>query len=445
MKVNKLLAPWKGDPRYTAMSARAAALKKQRLSPEEIVAALTAEFGPPVTRATLRKAPQPYHVVGVIGDDIEPAALNQLQLALRLPVAVRGALMPDAHPGYALPIGGVVALERAVAPAMVGVDIACRMHLTIFAEPPEEIRARRDALFRDLQAVTAFGSQGRRARPADHAVLEDERWGLTRQLRSLRDVAAGQLGTSGAGNHFAELVVGEVLPEGGERAADLPARFCGLLTHSGSRGVGYAVAQHYTRLAQQETGRRAGVPRLYEWLDLDGEAGQEYWQAMELCGAFARACHEVIHMSFARRARLTPLRVVQHEHNFAWREGDLVVHRKGATPAEAGALGIIPGSMATPAYFVEGLGNEAALASASHGAGRRGSRADARNAITLKMAQQYLAERDVLVAGLSVEEAPQAYKDIERVLALQVEAGLVRPLARMQPIAVIMAGEDGDD
>lgn len=445
MKINALISPYKGDSRYTAIAARAAALKKAGQRPDAILAALADEFGPPAVRATMRPDPQPFQVYGEIGRDIEPAALHQLQLALRLPVAVRGALMPDAHPGYALPIGGVVALHRAVAPAMVGVDIACRMHLTIFAEPPELLMARRPALFADLQAVTVFGAQTRRARPADHAVLDDPRWGLTRQLRNLRATAKAQLGTSGAGNHFAELVVGERLAEAGATLPDLPARFCGLLTHSGSRGVGYAVAQHYTRLAQQEIGKRAKVPRLYEWLELDGEAGQEYWQAMELCGAFARACHEVIHDAFVRRAGLTPQAVVQHAHNFAWREGDLVIHRKGATPAGAGELGVIPGSMATPSYLVEGLGAEAALASASHGAGRRGSRADARNTISLRAAQQLLAKRDVLVAGLSVEEAPQAYKEIERVLDLQVAAGLIRPIARMRPVAVVMAGEPGDE
>jgi tRNA-splicing ligase RtcB len=245
-------------------------------------------------------------------------------------------------------------------------------------------------------------------------------------------------------------VVGERLPaaEGGPGAqaeASIPARFWALLTHSGSRAVGFGIAQHYIRVAQQESARRAAIPRLYEWLDLEGEAGQEYWQAMQLAGDYARSCHAVIHSAFARRAGLTPAAVVQNEHNFAWRDGELVIHRKGATPAELGVLGIIPGSMATPSYLVAGLGAEASLQSASHGAGRRGSRTDARNTISLRAAQALLAERDVLVSGLSVEEAPQAYKNIEQVIATQVAAGLIRPLARMQPVAVIMAGEAGDD
>jgi tRNA-splicing ligase RtcB len=209
--------------------------------------------------------------------------------------------------------------------------------------------------------------------------------------------------------------------------------------------VGFAIAQHYIRVAAQETARHAQVPKMYEWLDLDGEAGQEYWAAMELAGAFAQANHEVIHQLYARRSGLTPLAVIQNHHNFAWRQGDLVLHRKGATPAEQGVLGIIPGSMATPSYIVAGRGNADALASSSHGAGRRGSRTQARNTISPAEVKRLLKQQDVLVEGLSVDEAPQAYKDIERVMALQVAAGLVTPLARMRPVAVIMAGEPGQD
>lgn len=451
MKPHQLITPWKGDKRFTEIAKRAAALKKAGHGAEQIVAALTAEFGPPHELARLREAPQPFQVYGELGRDIEPGALAQLELALRLPVAVQGALMPDAHPGYALPIGGVFAAHRAVAPAMVGVDIGCRMHLTILAIPPDELLARRTELFADLRAVTVFGTGASRARPADHPILDQERWQVSAQTRGLRAKAAAQLGTSGSGNHFAELVVGERLEtkrQGDTETAGslaLPQQFSALLTHSGSRGVGFAIANNYMRVAAQETARRAQVPKMYEWLDLDGEAGQEYWAAMELAGAYAQANHEVIHAAFLRRARLGALAVVQNHHNFAWRQGDLVIHRKGATPAEAGTLGVIPGSMATASYLVAGRGQPAALHSASHGAGRRGSRTAARNSISVRDARDLLTRNDVLVEGLSVDEAPQAYKDIERVIEIQVAAALIEPLARMRPIAVIMAGEAGDD
>ncbi len=140
MKVNTLLRPWKGDKRFTQMSRQAAAWKKAGQTDAEIVTALEAEYGRSEPVAGLRDAPAPFHVYGEIGADINPVAVSQLKLALRLPIALAGALMPDAHVGYALPIGGVFAAHRAVSPAMVGVDIGCRMHLSLFALPPEEFR-----------------------------------------------------------------------------------------------------------------------------------------------------------------------------------------------------------------------------------------------------------------------------------------------------------------
>jgi tRNA-splicing ligase RtcB len=444
MKTNQLIRPWKGDKRFTQMSARAAALKKAGDSGEAILATLEAEFGPSQKPLNaLRDHPQPFFVCGEVGrdGDIEPAAQAQLELALRLPPSVRGALMPDAHPGYALPIGGVLAMHNAVAPAMVGVDIGCRMHLSVFADSPEVFQKHRPQLFGDLRAVTAFGIGARRVSLSSHALLDSDDWDLTAQTRSLKARAAAQLGTSGAGNHFAELVIGET----SDADSGLPLRFCGLLTHSGSRGVGYALAEHYKRLAATETAARAKVPKFYEWLDLDGDSGREYWQAMTLAGDFACACHEVIHQEFAHRAGLTPVQTIQNHHNFAWRVGDLVIHRKGATPAERGTRGVIPGSMGTASYIVEGLGHPDALWSASHGAGRRGSRTQARDRIGLADVRRALKAKDILVDGLSVEEAPDAYKDIERVLRLQTDAGLIKPLARMHPLAVIMAGESGEN
>jgi tRNA-splicing ligase RtcB len=224
-----------------------------------------------------------------------------------------------------------------------------------------------------------------------------------------------------------------------------PPEFAGLLSHSGSRGVGYAIANHYMRVAEQETKRIARVPRYYEWLDLESEAGQEYWTSMELAGAFASANHHVIHDLFIRRSKLGVAAQIENHHNFAWRYGDLVVHRKGATPAEAGVLGIIPGSMATASYVVVGTGNPDSLMSTSHGTGRRGSRTWAKNTISMREVRRVLAEQDILAEGVVPDESPFAYKDIERVINLQESAGLLERVARMHPIAVLMAGEEGED
>jgi tRNA-splicing ligase RtcB len=449
MKPHELIAPWKGNKRYTEIAKRAAALKKAGHDADAILASIATEFGEPSALLGLREQPAPAAIFGVVGEgadegkaDIEPGALAQLQLALRLPIAVSGALMPDAHVGYALPIGGVFRAHRSVAPAMVGVDIACRMMLTVFATPPDEVMRRRDELFSVLKRVTTFGAGATRPYDADHEVLDDPRWGATSQLRGLRQKAAQQLGTSGGGNHFAELVVGERLQE---LLPGAPAHFAGLLTHSGSRGVGYAVANHYMRVAAQETQRIAKVPRYYEWLDIDSEAGQEYWTAMELCGAFASANHHIIHDLFVRRSKLPIAAQVENHHNFAWRAGDLITHRKGATPAEAGVLGLIPGSMGTNSYVVVGKGSADSLMSTSHGAGRRGSRTWAKNTIAIGDVRRSLAAQDILVEGLSADESPSAYKDIERVMAIQEAAGLLERVARIRPIAVLMAGEPGED
>lgn len=263
------------------------------------------------------------------------------------------------------------------------------------------------------------------------------------RISSFTAVAEQQLGTSGAGNHFANIAVGVVLDPAA--LPGVPTYFCALLTHSGSRGVGYKIATYYSKLAAQETAKIASVPARYEWLAVDSEGGQQYLHAMELAGDFARANHEVIHARFAQQVGLTPVTVIENHHNYAFAEHGVMVHRKGATPAGAGVLGVIPGNMADASYIVRGLGNPESLSSASHGAGRWASRTHAKRTIQLKDVHAYLAERDVLVDGVALDESPQAYKDIERVIALQVEAGLIAPVARLTPIAVRMAGVPGED
>ena len=440
---HEVVAAWKRHDAYPEIARRAAKLAKAGESADSIRAAIAADYGPPAEVAEMRESPRPLRIYGDVGTDIDAAAVKQIETALRLPIAERGALMPDAHVGYALPIGGVFAAHRAVSPAMVGVDIGCRMHLSVFPETPEELLRHRTPLLSDLEAVTFFGVGVNRPHRANHPVLDDPRWGSSSVTKGLKAKGAAQLGTSGGGNHFAELVVGEVLDP--EAAPGLPARFSALLTHSGSRGIGAIIANQFGRIAALETAPKARVPKMYEWLDIDSQAGQDYWAAMELAGAFAKANHEVIHAAFAKKSGLTALAVVQNHHNFAYRDGDTVLHRKGATPAESGVLGVIPGSMGTSSYIVVGLGNPDGLNSASHGAGRRTSRRQAKDTITMHEARAWLKQRDVLVRGLSVDESPQAYKDIERVLDVQVAAGLVRLVARMRPVAVIMAGEPGED
>ena len=303
-----------------------------------------------------RNAPAPWRQFGEI--NLSEETIKQMETACRLPCAVRGALMPDAHKGYGLPIGGVLALRGAVAPYAVGMDIACRMRLTVTDLPLNHLEKRREELIAALNRETRFGVgaafEGRQRR--DHQVM-DEDWSITPVTRDNKDKAAGQLGSSGSGNHFVEF--GELTL--GETALGLePGRYLALLSHSGSRGCGENVAKHYSRLAAELLPDLPPELKHLAWLDLDSEAGREYWAAMNLMGRYASAGHELIHHHVLKATGAQALTYVENHHNFAWEEehdGEkLIVHRKGATPASAGTLGVVPGSMGAPGFVVRGKG-----------------------------------------------------------------------------------------
>ena len=377
----------------------------------------------------------PYRVWGRIEDS---ESIRQMENACALPVAVQGALMPDAHVGYGLPIGGVLAAENAVIPYAVGMDIACRMCLTVTDWPVSTLADRSDTLKSALTRETRFGVGAEYTDRLQHDVMDDGAWQGTRFLAGLKDRAWAQLGTSGAGNHFVEF--GVLTLETDDLGLEAGC-YLALLSHSGSRGTGAEIAQHYSRLAAR---LRPELPRdraALAWLTLDSEEGQDYWRAMELMGRYAAANHQLIHERVVRHLGTQSLLNLQNHHNFAWRERhggrDLVIHRKGATPAGDGALGIIPGSMATPGYIVRGLGNEASLCSAAHGAGRRMSRAAARKKYTWQEGRQVLARSGVTLLSAGLDEVPMAYKDIEMVMAAQ--ADLVAKVARFDPKLVKMS------
>jgi len=398
----------------------------------------------------LRTTPLDYRTWGA--DAIDDAARAQMDAAVQLPVAVAGALMPDAHVGYGLPIGGVLAVDNAVIPFAVGVDIACRMRLSIYPVGPEWLRERGELLEHALTARTRFGAgsawQGRER--AEHTVLDDAGWSATKLLKSLQDKAHEQLGTSGSGNHFVEWGVLRLrTPD--ERLALQPGDYLALLSHSGSRAVGFKIANTYSKLAQDLHPRLEARVRHLAWLSLDTEPGQEYWLAMELAGRFASANHAVIHKRVAAAAGLEAAAVVENHHNFAWRETvrdaagvprEAIVHRKGATPAGGGMLGVIPGSMGDAGFVVRGRGVEASLNSASHGAGRAMSRRGALDRLTKTERDQYLRTRAITLLGGGLDEAPQAYKRIEDVMAAQDD--LVEIIGSFSPKIVRMADEPGD-
>jgi tRNA-splicing ligase RtcB len=389
----------------------------------------------------------PYRIWGT---DLEPDAVQQLKNACALPVAVAGALMPDAHVGYGLPIGGVLATRDAVIPYAVGVDIACRMKMTVLDLPLAALADDQPRLTQAIERETRFGIGATFKSRRQHDVLDAD-WNVAPVTSRLKDRAWSQLGTSGSGNHFVEFGELTVLHAAAGMA---PGTYVALLTHSGSRGTGAQIAQHYSKLARQLHPELPGPLAHLAWLDLSSEPGQEYWAAMELMGQYAAANHALIHSHIARALGAGVLLDLENHHNFAWRErhrlpdgseAEVIVHRKGATPAGTGVRGIIPGSMATPGYIVRGRGVEASLRSAAHGAGRRMSRTKAKQTFTWRDAQRFLRERGVTLISAGLDEVPMAYKDIDEVMAAQRD--LVEPLARFEPRLVKMApaGERPED
>ncbi|MEJ2108887.1 MAG: RtcB family protein [Acidobacteriota bacterium] len=389
-----------------------------------------------------RGEPAPYQAWG---SDFDKTSIVQIENACKLPISAAGALMPDAHTGYGLPIGGVLATRGAVIPYAVGMDIACRMKMTVLDMPVSTIRGEEGQLRKVLERETSFGIGAGFKLKRDHAVMEED-WSVSPVTRANRDKAWKQLGSSGSGNHFVEF---GTLTLGREDLGLKPGVYLALLSHSGSRGTGGSIAQYYSKLAMK---RHPELPKELvhlAWFDLKSDLGQEYWNAMELMGLYAAANHELIHRHIARALKAKILLDIENHHNFAWKENhfgeEVVVHRKGATPAGKGVLGIIPGSMATPGYVCRGKGNPASMNSASHGAGRAMSRKATKNSCTWHEALKYLRKRDVVLISAGLDEVPMGYKDIEKVMDAQRD--LVDIIARFDPKLVKMApaGERPED
>src|SRR3989454_1715109 len=383
------------------------------------------------------------------GEGLEHEAVMQMERACLLPVAVAGALMPDAHVGYGLPIGGVLATENEVIPYAVGVDIACRMKLTVLDIPMRDLERHQDRLTRAIEAETRFGVGASFKNRRQHEVMDAD-WDVSPVTKQNKDRAWSQLGTSGSGNHFVEF--GTFTAHGNIRGAE-PGTYVALLSHSGSRGTGAAVCDHYSKIAFSQFPNFPRELKRLAWLSLDSQEGQEYWAAMELMGRYAAANHACIHKHIAGNLGAQVLLDLENHHNFAWKERhvingverEVIVHRKGATPAGAGVLGIIPGSMASPGFVVRGKGNAESLNSAAHGAGRLMSRTQAVKTFNWEEVNQFLRQRGVTLISAGLDEVPMVYKNIREVMAAQHD--LVKGLGPVDPKLVKMAphGERPED
>jgi tRNA-splicing ligase RtcB len=373
-------------------------------------------------------------------EHIEEGAMHQMYQAAKLPISVAGALMPDAHSGYGLPIGGVLATDNTVIPYGVGVDIGCRMCLSVFDIDPKELLQKENYFTRELNEATLFGSGRQFDQATDHEVMENEAFDQLPLLKGLQGRAWKQLGSSGSGNHFVEFGVVEIAEKDIVLGIDA-GMYVGLLSHSGSRALGANIANHYTKIAKQKR-RLPGEANNLAWLDLNEEEGMEYWIAMNLAGDYASACHHIIHEKIAKQLGRKPIKMVENHHNFAWKEKwegkEVVVHRKGATPAGKDVLGIIPGSMTADGFIVKGKGEEASVNSASHGAGRKMSRTAALKSITHEALKDELKKHGVKLLGGGLDEAPFAYKDIHVVMKSQKQ--LVDIVGKFTPKIVKMDG-----
>jgi tRNA-splicing ligase RtcB len=383
------------------------------------------------------------------GSGLESEAVNQMERACTLPVSVKGALMPDAHVGYGLPIGGVLATENAVIPYAVGVDIACRMKMTVLDLPVSTLEKEQERLKNAIARETRFGV-GASFKTRHHHEVMDRDWSCSIITQQNKDKAWSQLGTSGSGNHFVEF---GIFTASEKIHALEPGTYLALLSHSGSRGTGASVCDYYSKLAVKKHPELPKELSRLAWLSLDEAEGQEYWAAMELMGHYAAANHACIHRAIAKNLGAPVLLDLENHHNFAWKEKhiidgqerDVIVHRKGATPASTGVLGIIPGSMATPGFVVRGKGNDESLHSAAHGAGRVMSRTKASQTFKWTEVNPFLRERGVTLISAGLDEVPMVYKNIHDVMSAQSD--LVEIIGQFDPKLVKMAphGERPED
>ena len=397
----------------------------------------------------------------------EAATLDQLNdVASR---AERAALMADGHVGYVMPIGGVAAYDNKVSVVGVGFDIACgnaaiRTDLTLelLGDDPNERTATLRAMADEIAGTVSFGI-GRSNRaydaPTDNALFNADAWEAvpSRERGQLREKARGQLGTVGSGNHYVDVFADET-----------GAIWVGV--HFGSRGFGHTVASGFLALSQgKKWGERA--PEREVLLDIDAPLGEDYWALMNLAGRYAYAGREWVARKVVDLLGGRELELVHNHHNFAWKElhdgKELIVVRKGATPAFPGQLSFVGGTMGDDSVILRGasiddphdpraVDQRAALHSTVHGAGRVMSRTAAAGKthrktgrvlqpgrISPDMMQSWVREKGVILRGGGLDEAPQAYRRLTDVLAAQ--RGTVEVVHTLRPLIVIMAGPNEFD
>jgi len=356
---------------------------------------------------------------------VEPKAMVQFYDAMKCDFAVKGAVMPDIHVGYSLPIGSVVATEGVIVPAWVGYDIGCGVLADITDFDADEVRARKDDIFDEVCRSVPVGTNAHRGPHAVAKGFPAPPTTLGQGVYQKRNGAC-QLGTLGSGNHFIEIGFD-----------DNDAVW--IIIHSGSRGTGHGLAGEYMKIASGSTKAMEG----HYGLDEHSHNGMAYVADMNWALSYALVNRSVI-CTLVMEAVRKVLGIagkahgvgngsrINRNHNHAEKKDGLWIHRKGATHAEAGMKGVIPGNMRDGSFIVQGKGNPDSLCSSSHGAGRVMSRSQAKETLSL---DEFTREMGIIAAKVSdrtIDESPMAYKSIFDVMAMQDE--LVDVLFRVKPI-----------
>jgi len=358
----------------------------------------------------------------IYSDAIDGKALAQFFGALKQDWAVKGALMPDAHAGYSLPIGAVVATEGVVVPSWVGFDIGCGVLAAPTSFSAEAVRGQAKKIFDGIYKRVPTGfSHNAKTSPwvAGEALPRSAALQGILNHKGMKD-----LHSLGGGNHFIEI------------AADETDRVW-IVIHSGSRNLGHTVATHYMKLASGDGKAREGHYALRE----DSEAGKAYIQDLAFCLDFALENRmgmvsriEDAIKSEIRVGKVQWEGVINRNHNHAEKKDGLWIHRKGATHAEDGMMGVIPGSMRDGSFVVRGKGNPDSLCSSSHGAGRVMGRAEAKRTLDMAVFKKEMEDRGIQakVDASTLDESAGAYKDVFSVMAMQQD--LVDVVHHLKPL-----------
>ena len=388
----------------------------------------------------------------IVYGDVDARAVEQLERCAQTGGALRGVLCADGHVGYSQPIGGAVAYPDHISPSGVGFDIACGNKAARTNLLADDVRGDMPRLMDAIFERITFGVGRRNEEPVDHPVLDRIRHADFEPQRRLRDLAARQLGTVGAGNHYVDLFEGD---DG----------HVWIGVHFGSRGFGHRTAGGFLALAQglpfDGHARQMGMDSPPALLRTDSELGRSYIAAMQLAGEYAYAGRDTVVEKVLEILGAEPLYEVHNHHNFAWRERhfgtDVWVVRKGCTPAFPGQEGFVGATMGEPSVILRGKDGDASrelLYSTVHGAGRVMSRTQAAGKrrkgkqvkpglIDYRAVRAELAAGGIELRGGAADEAPGAYKRLDAVLAAHAET--IEVVHRLRPIGVAMAGADTFD